>query len=93
MAVAKSYERYPIVSDVFLKEGRKYVKVRETCGRCGGSGIWAWGPYGGTCFACQGAGYRTLEVRWYTDKERAAQNTDKAPSSDLTEEEESAKDT
>ena len=74
MAVAKSYERYPIVSDVFLKEGRKYVKVRETCGRCGGSGIWAWGPYGGTCFACQGAGYRTLEVRWYTDKERAAQD-------------------
>ena len=74
MAVAKSYERYPIVSDVFLKEGRKYVKVRETCDRCGGSGIWAWGPYGGTCFACQGAGYRTLEVRWYTDKERAAQD-------------------
>lgn len=74
MAVAKSYERYPIISDVFLKEGRKYVKVRETCGRCGGSGIWAWGPYGGTCFACQGAGYRTLEVRWYTDKERAAQD-------------------
>lgn len=74
MAVAKSYERYPIVSDVFTKEGRKYVKVHETCGRCGGNGIWSYGPYGGTCFACQGVGHRTLEVRWYTDKERARQD-------------------
>lgn len=74
MAVAKTYENCQIVSEPFLKEGRKYVRVREACGRCGGSGIWSYGPYGGTCFACRGAGHRVLEVRWYTDKERAAQD-------------------
>lgn len=74
MAVAKSYERMEVITEPFLKNGRKYVRVKGKCDRCGGSGIWAWGPYGGTCFKCQGSGNDIQEVRWYTDKERAAQD-------------------
>lgn len=74
MAVAKSYEHMEVITEPFLKNGRKYVRVKGKCDRCGGSGIWAWGPYGGTCFKCQGSGKDIQEVRWYTDKERAAQD-------------------
>lgn len=74
MAVAKSYERMEVISEPFLREGRKYVRVKGKCDRCGGSGIWSWGPYGGTCFKCHGSGNDIQEVRWYTDKERAAQD-------------------
>lgn len=74
MAVAKSYEHMEVITEPFLKNGRKYVRVKGKCDRCGGSGIWSWGPYGGTCFKCQGSGNDIQEVRWYTDKERAAQD-------------------
>ena len=74
MAVAKSYEHMEVITEPFLKNGRKYVRVKGKCDRCGGSGIWAWGPYGGTCFKCHGSGNDIQEVRWYTDKERAAQD-------------------
>ena len=74
MAVAKSYEHMEVITEPFLKNGRKYVRVKGKCDRCGGSGIWAWGPYGGTCFKCQGSGNDIQEVRWYTDKERATQD-------------------
>lgn len=74
MAVAKSYEHMEIITEPFLKNGRKYVRVKGKCDRCGGSGIWSWGPYGGTCFKCNGSGNDIQEVRWYTDKERAAQD-------------------
>ena len=74
MAVAKSYEHMEIITEPFLKNGRKYVRVKGKCDRCGGSGIWSWGPYGGTCFKCNGSGNDIQEVRWYTDKERAVQD-------------------
>lgn len=74
MAVAKTYEHAEIIGEPYLKDGRKYVDIREKCDRCGGSGIWAWGPYGGTCFKCHGSGTLHNTVRWYTDKERAAQD-------------------
>lgn len=74
MAVAKSYEHMEIISEPFLKDGRKYVRVKGKCPRCGGSGIWGYGPYGGTCFKCGGSGNNAQEVRWYTDRERASQD-------------------
>lgn len=73
MAVAKSYEGMKIISEPFLKEGRNYVRVKGTCSRCGGSGHYAYNPIDGTrCFRCGGSGEEVHEVRWYTDKERAA---------------------
>lgn len=72
MAVAKSYENMEIISEPFLKEGRKYVRVKGACSRCGGSGHYAYNPMDGTrCFRCLGSGKEVHEVRWYTDKERA----------------------
>lgn len=72
MAVAKSFERMEIVSEPFSdSKGKMWVRVRDNCDRCGGTGIWHWGPYGGTCFKCQGAGKVSQEVRWYSDEERA----------------------
>lgn len=73
MAVAKSYEGMKIISEPFLYEGRKYVRVKGACSRCGGSGHYAYNPMDGTrCFRCGGSGEEVHEVRWYTDKERAA---------------------
>ena len=72
MAVAKSYEHMEIISTPHEDaKGKLWVRVCDTCDRCGGSGIWHYGPYGGTCFKCQGAGKVSQEVRWYTDEERA----------------------
>ena len=72
MAVAKSYEHMEIISTPHEDaKGKLWVRVCDTCDRCGGSGIWHYGPYGGTCFKCQGAGKISQEVRWYTDEERA----------------------
>ena len=72
MAVAKSYEHMEIVSTPHEDaKGKLWVRVRDNCDRCGGSGIWHYGPYGGTCFKCQGAGKVSQEVRWYSDEERA----------------------
>jgi hypothetical protein len=71
MAVAKSYEHMEIIGKPFESpKGKLYVRVRDNCGRCGGSGIWHYGPYSGTCFKCQGSGKVSQEVRWYTDEER-----------------------
>lgn len=72
MAVAKSFEHMEIVSAPHEdSKGKQWVRVRDNCGRCGGSGIWHYGPYGGTCFKCQGSGKVSQEVRWYSDEERA----------------------
>lgn len=72
MAVAKSYEHMEIVSTPHEDaKGKLWVRVRDNCDRCGGSGIWHYGPYGGTCFKCQGASKVSQEVRWYSDEERA----------------------
>ena len=72
MAVAKSFEHMEIISEPFVgSSGKLYVRLRDKCGRCGGTGIWHWGPYGGTCFKCNGSGKEYTEARWYTDEERA----------------------
>lgn len=71
MAVAKSFEHMEIISEPFVgSSGKPYVRLRTSCSRCGGSGIWSYGPYGGTCFKCNGSGKEYTEARWYTDEER-----------------------
>lgn len=74
MAVAKSYEHMEIITKPFVVNGREYVRVKGKCDRCGGSGIWVHGPYGGTCFKCRGSGVEIHEVRWYSNKEREKQD-------------------
>ena len=70
MAVAKSYENYKL-GEPFTENGRKYVNATCSCDHCCGTGIWAYGPFGGTCFKCGGSGKLSMKVRWYTDAERA----------------------
>jgi len=75
MKVAKSYQNAEIISEIFDKDGKPYVKIKETCDRCGGVGSsnhisWAMN-YNGICFKCNGKGFVTLDVRAYTDKEYA----------------------
>ena len=73
MAVAKSYENWEIVGDVFTDEaGKEWVRVRHSCPRCGGTGNYSFNMmYGSTCFRCSGSGKESKNVRWYTDEERA----------------------
>jgi hypothetical protein len=73
MAVAKSYEHMKVIAGPYAgTSGKQYVRLSDSCSRCGGSGIWHYGPYGGTCFKCNGSGREVIEARWYSDKERAA---------------------
>lgn len=75
MAVAKSYENMEILGQPFEDEGKMYVKVKGKCPRCGGSGHYSYNQIDGTrCYGCMGSGIKTMNVRWYTDKERAAQD-------------------
>lgn len=75
MAVAKSYENMEILGQPFEDEGKMYVKVKGKCPRCGGSGHYSYNQMDGTrCYGCGGSGIKTMNVRWYTDKERAAQD-------------------
>lgn len=75
MAVAKSYENFKIVGEPFDKDGKPYVKVVGPCPRCGGSGHYSYNQMDGTrCYGCNGKGLTSQIVRWYTDKERAAQD-------------------
>lgn len=72
MAVAKSYETMEIQGEPYTRDGKKYVKVIGPCKRCGGSGHYSFNPINGTvCFSCHGSGKEILEVRWYTDAQRA----------------------
>lgn len=72
MAVAKSYENMEIQGEPYSRDGKKYVKVIGSCKRCGGSGNYSYNPLNGsTCFRCSGSGKECLEVRWYTDAQRA----------------------
>ena len=73
MAVAKSYENMQIISDPFDYDGKKYVKVKSACPRCGGSGHYSYNSKDGTmCYGCHGSGILITSVRWYSDKERAS---------------------
>ena len=75
MAVAKSYENYEQLGEPFESEGKMYVRVRGLCPRCGGSGHYSYNQMDGTkCYGCMGSGKKIMNVRWYTDKERAAQD-------------------
>ena len=75
MAVAKSYENMEILGQPFENEGKMYVKVKGKCPRCGGSGHYSYNQMDGTvCYGCMGSGIKVMTVRWYTDKERAAQD-------------------
>lgn len=73
MAVAKSYEKMEILCEPYARDGKKYVKVSGPCPRCGGKGQYSYNPVNGsTCFRCNGSGKEVLEVRWYTDAQRAS---------------------
>jgi len=75
MAVAKSYENMQVVGEPFEHDGKMYVRVSGPCKRCGGSGHYSMNAQGDTtCYRCNGSGKENMEVRWYTDKERAAQD-------------------
>lgn len=78
--VADSYKNAEIISEPFENEkGRRYVKIKDTCPRCGGLGIIVsrvenGKPIpipvdGGTCWGCGGRKYITKDVRAYTEKE------------------------
>jgi len=73
MAVAKSYENMEQVGEPFESEGKMYVRVKGKCPRCGGSGHYSYNPMDGTiCFQCRGSGAQVMDVRWYTDAQRAS---------------------
>jgi hypothetical protein len=73
MAVAKSYENMEIKGEPFERDGKKWVRVVGPCKRCGGSGHYSYNPMDGTvCLACRGSGKESMEVRWYTDSQRAS---------------------
>ena len=73
MAVAKSYEGLEIIGEPFEQSGKKYVRVRGKCPRCGGSGSYSYNSLDGTmCYGCRGSGVKFMNVRWYTESQRAA---------------------
>lgn len=64
-----------VVGEPFEHDGKMYVRVSGPCKRCGGSGHYSMNAQGNTtCYRCGGSGKENMEVRWYTDKERAAQD-------------------
>lgn len=72
MAVAKTYENMTQIGEPFEHDGKMYIRVRGACPRCGGSGHYSYNQMDGTrCYGCNGSGKKTMEVRWYTDAQRA----------------------
>lgn len=72
MAVAKSYENMEQLGQPFEHEGKMYVKVKGKCPRCGGSGHYSYNQMDGTrCYGCNGTGIKIMNVRWYTESQRA----------------------
>lgn len=73
MPTAKSYENYKIMGEPYSRDGKMYVIVQSACKRCGGSGHYSMNASGDTtCYRCHGIGKENLEVRWYTDSQRAS---------------------
>lgn len=76
---AKTYQNCEQVSDPYDKDGKKYVKIKQICPRCGGLGIIASRVENGQiipipvaagiCFQCEGKKYFIKEVRLYTEAE------------------------
>ena len=78
--VADSYKHMNIIGEPFENEkGKKVVKVKCKCDRCGGHGIIAARVEnghiipipvdGGVCYKCLGSGVEEKVVRAYTEKE------------------------
>lgn len=71
--VAKSYQNCEQIGDVYSKDKRLYIKIKESCDRCGGHGSSSYPSWAanrnGICFKCNGDGYITKEVRVYSEKE------------------------
>lgn len=76
---ADTYKNWTRVGEPFDKNGKLYTKVKEVCDRCSGKGIAIshimngqpipYTPDGGVCYQCGGVGFRTKEVRLYTESE------------------------
>lgn len=77
---AKSYAKAKWISEPFEENGRMYVTIQETCGRCCGNGHISYYGHidGGICFDCHGTGFFQKTVRVYSEKEIAAQEAAKA---------------
>lgn len=70
--VAPSFKGYKLIGTPFTKSGKLYSAATRNCERCSGSGIYTWGAssqFSGTCFACNGTGKVTKEIRLYTESE------------------------
>jgi len=75
MAVAKSYENMEQIGQPYEENGKMYIRVKGKCPRCGGSGNYSYNQIDGTrCYGCNGTGIKVMDVRWYTDAERARQD-------------------
>lgn len=73
MAVAKSYENAEIINLPYEQDGKMYVRIKNRCPRCNGSGRYSYNPRdGATCLKCGGSGIEMKVVRWYTESERAS---------------------
>ena len=68
--VAPSFNGYKLIGTPFTKSGKLYSAATCKCERCSGSGIYTLGAmFNGTCFACNGTGKITKEIRLYTESE------------------------
>ena len=69
--VADSYKDGTIIGEPFDNaKGKRYVKVKIACPRCGGSGNYSYNQMDGTmCYGCMGSGHVIESVRAYTEKE------------------------
>lgn len=73
MPTAKSYDGMEIMGQPFEHEGKMYVRIKGKCPRCGGSGHYSYNQMDGTrCYGCNGTGVKMMDVRWYTDAQRAS---------------------
>lgn len=91
--VADSYKDAERIGEPFENEnGRRVVKIRYNCPRCGGSGHYSYNSLDGTmCYGCRGTGKVVTTVRAYTEKEKLAQDRAAARRKEKKEEERQAK--
>lgn len=85
--VADTYKNFEQITDIFQKNGKNYVTVKQKCDRCW-KGIYVCRvennqpvphpAYGGVCLKCEGTGYIKKDVRAYTEKEKASLDRAKA---------------
>lgn len=85
--LAESYKDAQVITN-FIKNGKAYARIKMTCDRCGGHGIFAVGVHNGClvpsphdsgmCYKCLGSGYIIEDVRDYTESEFASMQRAKA---------------